>query len=260
MRIDWFILVAQIINFLVLVWLLKRFLYTRIIRAMGEREAKIAGRLDDAAQIKAEAEQEAAQYREKNREFDARQEHLLRLAEQDAEQRREELVAAVREELEQIRVDERAAMEDEWRGIADELGMRVGQRSVDVARRSLADLAAVDLEAELVKMFLTKLAALPDDERQVMIQAIGTLEPTVEVRTAFRLQPGQEEALTQALRQCLGERAQVLFDIAPELVLGIEVDVGAHQIAWNVAEYLGELENEFLVALEARTGRDAGQQ
>jgi F-type H+-transporting ATPase subunit b len=255
-RIDWFTLVAQIINFLVLVWLLRRFLYTRIVQAMADREAKIAGRLDDAARIKAEAEQEAADYREKTRELKAQQDDLLHQAEQQAEQRRHELVAGAREEARQIRNDEQEAMAAEWRGLTDELGMRLGQRSVDLARRSLADLATADLEAELVKVFLTRLAALPDDELQAMVQAARTHEATIEVRTAFPLQPDRMDALARALREYLGQGAEVSFEIRPELVLGIEVDVGTHQVAWNVAEHLEGLEDEFLAALEARTGRD----
>ncbi len=48
MLINWFTVLAQIVNFLILVYLLKRFLYGPIIRAMQEREKKIARRLQDA--------------------------------------------------------------------------------------------------------------------------------------------------------------------------------------------------------------------
>ena len=67
MLIDWFTVIAQIINFLVLVALLKRFLYGRIIKAMDQREEKIAFRLADAERKRNEAEQEAQAYRKKNR-------------------------------------------------------------------------------------------------------------------------------------------------------------------------------------------------
>ena len=45
MLIDWFTVVAQIVNFLVLVALMKHFLYGRLLRAIDEREAGIAARL-----------------------------------------------------------------------------------------------------------------------------------------------------------------------------------------------------------------------
>ena len=45
MDVDWITVAAQIANFLVLVWLLKRFLYGPVILAMDERDARIAGEL-----------------------------------------------------------------------------------------------------------------------------------------------------------------------------------------------------------------------
>ena len=48
MHIDWFVLFCQVFNFLLLVYLLKRFLYGRIIKAMDDREAKIAARFADS--------------------------------------------------------------------------------------------------------------------------------------------------------------------------------------------------------------------
>ena len=77
MGVDWFTLVAQIVNFLVLVWLLKHFLYGRIVGAMKEREAKIAGRLDEAARQRASAEAEAELFRVRNLEFEANREEML---------------------------------------------------------------------------------------------------------------------------------------------------------------------------------------
>ncbi len=55
MLIDWFTVVAQIVNFLILVWLLKRFLYKPILDALDAREKKIAKELADADLKKTEA-------------------------------------------------------------------------------------------------------------------------------------------------------------------------------------------------------------
>jgi len=48
MHIDWFVFFAQIVNFLLLVWLLKKFLYGRIINAIDTREAKIKATFEEA--------------------------------------------------------------------------------------------------------------------------------------------------------------------------------------------------------------------
>ena len=62
MLIDWFTVIAQIINFLVLLLLLRRFLYKPILNAMEERERKVAERLESARQERVRAEEERARY------------------------------------------------------------------------------------------------------------------------------------------------------------------------------------------------------
>jgi F-type H+-transporting ATPase subunit b len=80
MHIDWFVLLAQLVNFLILIYLLKRFLYTRIIQAMNEREAKIAARFDEAERLKREAEEAARVYEEKNSFLQGQEEEMLNQA------------------------------------------------------------------------------------------------------------------------------------------------------------------------------------
>ena len=45
MLIDWFTIIAQALNFLILAWLLKRFLYRPVLNALDEREKLIASEL-----------------------------------------------------------------------------------------------------------------------------------------------------------------------------------------------------------------------
>src|SRR5690625_1258947 len=67
MEVDWFTVIAQILNFLVLVWLLKRFLYKPVLNAIDEREKKIASELEDAALHKAEARKEKEKFIQKKK-------------------------------------------------------------------------------------------------------------------------------------------------------------------------------------------------
>jgi len=77
MLIDWFTVVAQIINFLILVFLLKHFLYGRIINAIDQREGRITSRLEDAEIQRREAENEAAMFKLKNQDFDSQREEMI---------------------------------------------------------------------------------------------------------------------------------------------------------------------------------------
>src|SRR5512135_1691282 len=96
---DWFTVIAQIINFLILVALLKRFLYGPIVRAMDRREEEIASRLDAAAKKSVDAEQERERYETLARELAEAREEMRAGAREEAEELREDLLEKAREEV-----------------------------------------------------------------------------------------------------------------------------------------------------------------
>ena len=71
MLVDWFTVGAQLLNFILLVWLMKRFLYQPVLDAIAAREQKIAAQLADAAATKTEAHQQQEEFQAKNQQFDA---------------------------------------------------------------------------------------------------------------------------------------------------------------------------------------------
>src|ERR1700677_4253344 len=92
MLIDWFTVSAQAVNFLILVWLMKRFLYKPILNAIDAREQRIAAELADADAKKAEAQKERDEFQHKNEEFDQQQAALLDKATDEAKAQGERLI------------------------------------------------------------------------------------------------------------------------------------------------------------------------
>src|SRR5688572_4022122 len=103
MQIDWFTFTAQVLNFLVLVWLLKRFLYGPIHRAIDERERTIAQRLEAAAERESAAVATQKSYEHQQAELAHLKESLLADAAAEAEQWRKERLQELREEVAQAR-------------------------------------------------------------------------------------------------------------------------------------------------------------
>ncbi len=103
MLIDWFTVAAQIINFLILVGLLKHFLYDRIIRAREEREGRIRARLDEAEKKEKESDAEAEKYRRKNIEIEEKRKGILEKARERLKTSEKELTQKARQEVENLR-------------------------------------------------------------------------------------------------------------------------------------------------------------
>ena len=97
MLIDWFTVLAQVINFLILVWLLKRFLYRPILDAIDAREKRIAQELADADTKKAEALKEREEFQHKNEEFEQQRAALLNKATEEAKAERQRLLDVARQ-------------------------------------------------------------------------------------------------------------------------------------------------------------------
>ena len=103
MPINWFTIIAQAINFLILVWLLKRFLYKPILHAIDEREKGIATQLAEAKAKQAEAQKERDDFQHKNADFDQERAALLKKATSEAGGERQRLLDEARKDAESLR-------------------------------------------------------------------------------------------------------------------------------------------------------------
>src|SRR5580704_18070500 len=96
MLIDWFTVGAQALNFIILVWLLQRFLYKPILNAIDAREKRIAAELADADAKKAEARRERDEFKRKNEDFDHQRAALFSKVTGEANAERQRLLDVAR--------------------------------------------------------------------------------------------------------------------------------------------------------------------
>src|SRR5690242_5427666 len=125
MLIDWFTVGAQVVNFLILVWLLKRFLYRPILNAIDVREKRIAAELADAAAKQTGAQKERDEFQHKNEEFDRQRAALLRQATDEAKAERQRLLDDAREAA----ADLNAKRQETLRNDAHNLNQAISRRT-----------------------------------------------------------------------------------------------------------------------------------
>ena len=250
MDLDWFTLIAQVVNFLVLVWLLKHFLYGRIVRAMNEREAKINGRLEEAARKRASAEQEAELFRTKNRELEEHRDQMMVRAKEDAESHRRTLMDEARQATETAQIQWLDTLKRERQELLQDFRERLGQEVFMLARQGLKELANADLEEQIVKVFVKRLQTMDPVEREAIVASLRDSDRRVEIRTAFQVFPEARESLSRSLRQQLDDSVDVRFSTVPELICGIELWAHSHRFMWNLDSYLEGLEARVFEALD----------
>ena len=257
MLIDWFTVIAQVINFLVLVYLLKRFLYGPIIRAMDEREKKIALSLEGARKKKDEANLEAEDYRRKNREFDEHREETFSQIKEEADARLKDLISKARDQVDAGRTRWYEAIRKEKETFFQDLRQRSGKQTCAISRMVLKDMADVDLENQIIHVFIEKLRSLNDDELKALKESTHQLPQKIIVRSAFKIPGKLAEEIKEVLLNQADGNVDVQFEVSPDLICGIELRFSGSRISWNVADYLEILEENLLSALESKAEKPA---
>ena len=197
MPIDWFTVVAQAINFLILVWLLKRFLYKPILHAIDEREKGIATQLAEAEAKKAEAQKERDDFQHKNEAFDQERAALLKKATDEAKAERQRLLDEARKDADSLRAKRQDALRNEQRNLSQEI-IRWTQKEVfAITRKTLADLATTSLEERMGEVFVHRLRALTGAAKEQLAAALKTSTHPARVRSAFDLPPAQRNGDTK---------------------------------------------------------------
>jgi F-type H+-transporting ATPase subunit b len=249
MLINWFTVFAQAINFLILVWLLKRFLYKPILHAIDEREKGIAAQLADAEAKKALAQKERDDFQHKNEAFDNARAALLKKATDEANAERQRLLVEARKDADALRAKRQEALESEQRNLNLEITRWTQKEVFAITRKALVDLAGTSLEERVSEVFVGRVRALSGAAKEQMVNGFKTSNHTVSVHSAFDMPPAQQSAIDGAVKETFGPDAHLQFETAPELVSGIELSTNGHKIAWSIADYLATLEkgaNELL--------------
>lgn len=165
MLIDWFTVIAQATNFLILVWLMKRYLYQPILKALDAREQRIAAELADADKKKAEALAEREEFRRKNDEFDRQRDGLLSKATSDAVAEHGRLLDEVRKEADDMRGKLQDKLGSEFHNLHEEIARRTQAAAFSIARKTLTELSGASLEARMAEVLVRRLGELGDSER-----------------------------------------------------------------------------------------------
>ncbi|MFO7529815.1 MAG: hypothetical protein R6W86_13575 [Marinobacter sp.] len=237
MEINWITVSAQVVNFLILVWLLKHFLYQPVTRAMDRREQKIRNRMDEADSREQQAMKEKESYQQKLASFEKEREELLEEARQEARQTRSQMLDQAREETARARNHWMREVSEEKTAFID--GMR--HQSLDVVesviRKALQDLADERLEERIAHTFVRQLNSLDEETREAM----GHSGEPATIASSFELEPAQRSTLTRAIHDLIGADLAVNYTRAPELICGIELTCESQRISWNLSDYLEEM-------------------
>jgi len=243
MLIDWFTVAAQAVNFLILVWLLKRFLYKPILLAIDTREKATADKIAQAEATQNAAEKNLEEFQKQRAEFDRQRADLLKKAIDEAKVQRQGLFDQAQRDFDSLRSQQQESLARERERVEKSVAESTCREVFDIARKALSDLASTTLEESIADMFVQRLRALTPDERGHLAAASPSATPKIaHVRSAFGMPAEQQTTIMAAVKEALGGNTEVRFEPTPSLVSGIELTTEGYRVSWNVPDYLTTLE------------------
>ena len=237
MQLDWITVAAQILNFLILVWLLHRFLYGPITRAMERREAQIKSRVDAAA-----GEREKAEARQRDldaafAELEAGRQDKLKAATEEAHALRHRLEREARDDVAGKREAWLAELNEDQTEFMKRLRDEISRGFHELAEDALRTLADSSLAERMADALTARLDALTSDDIAELV-AEARREGVILVQSARDLDPGVRRRLTRAIHEIITGDVDVAYEVDREGLVGVRLKAGSASVEWSIDEYL----------------------
>ena len=238
MELSWSTFVLELINFLVLVWILKRFLYKPILEVIAQRKAGIEKVRAEAEDLHASAEQLRQHYEGRlaawNRERQQARDDLKRELEAERSRGIEECRRELEEEREKAQAVEASRQADAL-ALVQHTALTQG---ASFASRLLTAGAGADTQAGLVELVIADLPQLPEERVAAIRNSLAQTPGDIVVTSAFALTGDQRGRLEQALSMIIGTATPPRFELDSKLLAGVRINAGSWILGCNLKDEL----------------------
>ena len=230
--------VLELINFLVLIWILNRFLYRPVMNVIAQRKAAIQKTLSDAEVTRNAAQALQIQYENRLTEWEQEREKARAQLHEEVNSERTRLLQDLRNDL--MREREKAAAVDQRRmkDFMQQAETTAIVQGRTFASRLLSRVAQPELERRIVDMVMQDLPHLPDSQMQNIRADPGTAALSINITSAYPLDKAQREALCQSCRALIGREVTCEFLEDRNLIAGVRISVGSWVLRANVEDEL----------------------
>lgn len=247
MIIDLFTIIAQIVNFLILVFLLKKLLFNRIISIIDERESEIKKQLIEAEQKEKKADKELKKQRKIREKLELEWENDLARIKQEIQEKRAKMMEEARESVEQSQQEWESAISIQRDAFLKELRKLSCKQILLISKKVLSELANARLEDQLIESFIDQIKSLDEHKKQEFRwekskELAGQNGNRVEINSAFPLSEEAKKILTTTVKELIHKDILPIFSISEDLICGIELRSEDKKIGWNMENYLDMLE------------------
>lgn len=244
MQFDWWTFALQVVNFLILVWLLQHFLYKPVQKIIAERRAQVDAKLKEAEEAKSAAEAEERRFREEKARLEAEREERLSELEDRLSKEKQEVLAEARKEAERIIREARTEAEKERADALKRLRGEIAEMAAEMALEILKERSLQ--EEETLAQFEKYVSALSDEEKRKLRFGVDDQNDAVTVVTSQPLTDNLRAKWRNGIADIVGFEAGVRFENDQSLVGGAKVRFPHAVIDLSIADAVARMKEHIV--------------
>ena len=241
MIIDWIGVGAQIINFLILVFLLSKFLFRPLLRAIDERDALLQKKEDDLVHAQQVVEKERELIEQEKNEFRQKKESLLQQAYHESLESKEKMIEETKKAVSELKDHLLDRCAKELAEHQSEIQEKIQREIFLSAQKVLRDLASIDVEKCVFNQFLFRLQSLPEQEKKRIVEAFRDKGEPITIMTTFPLPAEDQKRVSSLLVDIIGKTIPCYFESTLDGICGCLLRSKGYTMGWRMEEYLEAL-------------------
>jgi F-type H+-transporting ATPase subunit b len=235
-ELDWTTFILELINFLVLIWILNRFLYKPVMNVIAQRKTAIQKTQADAEQMRSDAEMLRGQYENRLAEWEQEKDKARAKLRDEISAERNRLLDGLRTELDQERQKAAAVEQRRLKDFMQQTETSAIAQGAAFASRLLSRLGGVELERRIINLVMEDLAGLPQDKIRAIRSVPATTGLAMRITSGYPLDTTQRKVLGDACRTLMGREVPCEFLEDRNLIAGLRISFGSWVLRANVQD------------------------
>jgi F-type H+-transporting ATPase subunit b len=235
-ELDWTTFILELINFLVLIWLLNRFLYKPVLKVIAQRKTAIQKTQADAEQMRSDAETLRGQYENRLADWEQEKDKARGKLRDEISAERNRQLDALRTELDQERQKAAAVEQRRLKDFTQQTEASAIAQGATFASRLLSRLGGVELERRIIDLVMEDLAGLPQDKIRAIRSVPVTTGLAMRITSGYPLGTTQRKVLGDACRTLMGREVPCEFLEDRNLIAGLRISFGSWVLRANVQD------------------------
>lgn len=228
----------EIINFLILIWILQRLFYKPLLEVIAKRKQFIDQSLSEAKNLKLQAEQQCSFYENRQKLWEQEKQAAVNALHRQLEAERRTALNKLNADLEQERQKAKVTLSRQQQELRQQTEKQALRNGAKFAGMLLKQAAGPELEARLVILLMDSLTTLPE-ACKLCLTALGSKKSVpVKITGAYPLPVEMRQRLEQKLATLINSPINFQYHQDEALIAGLRMDIGAWVLNANLQHEL----------------------